>query len=210
MKHETIVQAGYNTIAEAYLQARTTDSADVRALAQLMDVLGPGSLVLDAGCGAGLPIAARLVADGHRVVGLDFAVAQLVLARQNVPEAALACQDLTALGLAPAAFDAICSYYAIIHIPRQEHAGILRAFHRALKPGGYAFLCLGAADLDDDTDDDYFGVPMYWSHYDAPTNLALLRDAGFEVVWSAFISDSLGDSPPDAGHLFVLACRAGW
>ncbi len=210
MKRETIVQAGYNTIAEAYLQARTTDSADVRALAQLTDVLEPGSLVLDAGCGAGLPIAARLVAAGHRVVGLDFAVAQLALARANVPEAAFACQDLTALGLAPAAFDAVCSYYAIIHIPREEHAGILAAFYRALKPGGYAFLCLGAADLDDDTDDNYFGVPMYWSHYDAPTNLALLREVGFEVVWSAFVSDSLEDSPPDAGHLFVLACRAGW
>ena len=210
MKHGATVQAGYNTIARAYLAARTTESADVQALARLTDVLPPGALVLDAGCGAGRPIAERLVAAGHRVVGLDFAVAQLALARANVPEAAFACQDLTALGLAPAAFDAVCSYYAIIHVPREEHAGILAAFYRALKPGGYAFLCLGAADLDDDTDDNYFGVPMYWSHYDAPTNLALLREVGFEVVWSAFVSDSLEDSPPDAGHLFVLACRAGW
>jgi len=52
-------------------------------------------------------------------------------------------------------------------------------------------------------------VRMYWSHYDGPTNLALLHDAGFEVQWSTFVSDSLGDSPPDAGHLFVLARRAG-
>jgi len=181
------------------------ESADVRALDQLLNALTPGSWVLDAGCGAGRPIAARLAAAGHRVVGVDFAVAQLALASHNVPEGAYVCQDLTALGLAPAAFDAVCSYYAIIHIPRQEHAGILAAFHRALRPGGYAFLCLGAADLDDDYDDDYFGVRMYWSHYDGPTNLALLREAGFDVLWSQFVSDSLGDSPPAAGHLFVLA-----
>jgi SAM-dependent methyltransferase len=205
MKRRATVQTGYNTIAAAYLEARTTDSPDVLALEQLLARLSPGALVLDAGCGAGLPIAARLVAAGHRLVGVDFAVAQVALARRNVPGGAFVCQDLTALGLAPAAFDAVCSYYAIIHIPRQRHAGILAAFHRALRPGGYAFLCLGAADIDDDYDDDYFGVRMYWSHYDAPTNLALLRAADFEVLWSQFISDSLGDSPPDAGHLFVLA-----
>ncbi len=200
-----IVREGYERAAARYLADRTQDSADVRVLNHLLERLSPGALVLDAGCGAGRPIAARLVAGGHRVVGVDFAVAQLVLARQNVPDGAFVCQDLTALGLAPAAFDAVCSYYAIIHVPRDRHAGILAAFHRALRPGGYAFLCLGAADIDDDYDDDYFGVPMYWSHYDAPTNLALLRAAGFEVQWSQFISDSLGDSPPDAGHLFVLA-----
>ena len=204
MNRGSLVQAGYNAVAEAYLRQRTQDSADVKALARLLAVLPSGARVLDAGCGAGLPITARLVAAGHRVVGLDFSVAQLALARVNVPEAALACQDLTALGLAPAAFDAVCSYYAIIHIPREEHAAILAAFYRALKPGGYAFLCLGAADLDDDYADDYFGARMYWSHYDAPTNLALLREVGFEVVWSAFVPDSLEDSPPDAGHLFVL------
>ena len=200
-----IVREGYERAAARYLADRTQDSADVRALSRLTEVLSPGALVLDAGCGAGLPIAARLVAAGHRIVGVDFAVTQLALARQNVPDGAFVCQDLTALGLAPAAFDAVCSYYAIIHVPRENHADILAAFHRALRPGGYAFLCLGAADIDDDYDDDYFGVRMYWSHYDTPTNLALLRAAGFDVHWSQFVSDSLGDSPPDAGHLFVLA-----
>ena len=205
MKRGATVQAGYNTIAAAYLRARTTASPDVLALDQLLTRLSLGAWVLDAGCGAGLPIAARLAAAGHRVVGVDFAMAQLALARANVPGATFACQDLTALGLAPAAFDAVCSYYAIIHVPREKHAGILAAFHRVLRPGGYAFLCLGAADIDDDYDDDYFGTPMYWSHYDAPANLTLLREAGFDVHWSQFISDSLDDSPPDAGHLFVLA-----
>lgn len=40
--------------------------------------------------------------------------------------------------------DVICSYYAIIHIPRQEHRPLLVNFHRMLKPGGFGLLCLGA------------------------------------------------------------------
>ena len=73
MKRGATVQAGYNTIAAAYLRARTTASPDVLALDQLLTRLSLGAWVLDAGCGAGLPIAARLAAAGHRVVGVDFA-----------------------------------------------------------------------------------------------------------------------------------------
>lgn len=200
-----IVRRGYERAAAAYLDDRPQNSADVHVLAHLTDRLAVGALVLDAGCGAGQPIAARLARAGCRVVGVDFALAQLGLARANVPEAAFVCQDLAILGLAPAVLDAVCSYYAIIHVPRHHHPAIFSAFHRALRPGGYALLCLGAFDIDDDFDEDYYGVRMYWSHYDAATNLALLNEAGFTVEWSGFVDDSLGDSPPGAGHLFVLA-----
>jgi len=200
-----VVQAGYNVIAERYLQARNRDSADVQALSQLTARLPANALLLDAGCGAGLPITARLVDAGHRVVGVDFALAQLALARTNVPGAAVVCQDLTQLGFAAGVFDAVCSYYAIIHIPRERHEGVLAGFHRLLKPGGLVFLCLGAQSIDDDFDNDYFGVRMYWSHYDAPTYLALLPRLGFKVLWAETIADALDGDQPLSGHLFVLA-----
>jgi SAM-dependent methyltransferase len=204
MKPEETVRLGYERAAEAYLADRRQIAPDVTALEQLTGRLPAGALVLDAGCGAGLPIAQRL-SQSCRVVGVDFSERQLALAAGNVPGIALACQDLTRLGLAAGAFDAVCSYYAIIHVPRVHHAGILADFHRLLRPGGLAFLCLGAESLDDDYDDDYFGVRMYWSHYDAPTNLALLREAGFAVLWWEIISDSLGGAAATGGHLFVLA-----
>lgn len=204
MKPEEIVRQGYERAAEAYLADRRQASPDVAALEQLTDRLAGGALVLDAGCGAGRPIAYTL-SQSYRVVGVDFSERQLSLAAQNVPDAVLACQDLSRLGLRAGAFDAVCSYYAIIHIPRQKHAGILADFYRLLRPGGLAFLCLGAEDLDDDFNDDYFGVRMYWSHFDAPTNRALLGGAGFDVLWWAIISDSLGGEAATGGHLFVLA-----
>lgn len=201
------VRDGYNRAAAAYLAARPITSPDIRALDQLLQRLPPGALVLDAGCGAGVPILATL-AERYRVVGVDFSTAQLGIARERVPAAALACQDLTHPGLAAGVFDAVVSYYAIIHVPREHHAAILAAVYRVLKPGGLAFLCLGAQDLADDYDDDFYGVRMYWSHYDAATNLRLLREVGFAVLWSDEISDSLGDEAATGRHLFVLVEKA--
>lgn len=204
MNPKATVREGYERVAEAYLADRPRSSPDIAALDQLTSRLAPGALVLDAGCGAGMPIAAQL-AQSYRVVGIDFSEQQLRLAARHAPGAMLACQDLTRLGLAGGTFDAICSYYAIIHIPRAEHAGMLADFYRLLRPGGLAFLCLGAEELDDDYDDDYFGGRMYWSHFDAPTNLEMLRRAGFDIIWSQIISDSLGGEAATGGHLFVLA-----
>lgn len=204
MDHKGSVRAGYERAAEAYLADRPQDSPDVVALDRLLDRLPPGALVLDAGCGAGKPILRRLAAR-YRVVGVDFSERQLALAAGNAPGAALAGMDLTRLGFAAGVFDAIVSYYAIIHIPRDEHAGILADFGRLLRSGGLAFLCLGAMDIADDWDEDYYGVKMYWSHFDAPANLALIREAGFDILWWEIIGDSLGGEAATGGHLFALA-----
>lgn len=204
MNPKQTVRSGYERAADAYLADRPQASPDITALDHLTSRLAPGALVLDAGCGAGVPIAQRL-SRSCRVVGVDFSTSQLALAARHVPAAALAGMDLTRLGFVAGAFDAVVSYYAVIHIPRVEHPGILAGFHRLLRPGGLAFLCLGAMDLDDDFDDDFYGVRMYWSHYDAATNLELLHGAGFEVLWSEIIGDSLGGEAATGGHLFVLA-----
>ena len=200
MNHKEIVKAGYNTIPDAYLAMRGTDSEDVQLLDELIRRLPRDARVLDAGCGAGVPVA-QLLCQHFQVVGVDFAEAQIQLARQLVPEAEFVCQDITDLSFASATFDAICSYYAIIHIPREAHEAIFQQFFRLLKPSGLALLCLGADDLEDDIVDDYLGVRMYWSHFDVDTNLKLIASSGFELIWSRIVADA---TSPGSGHLFVL------
>ncbi|PKK83571.1 MAG: methyltransferase type 11 [candidate division Zixibacteria bacterium HGW-Zixibacteria-1] len=200
MKNKETVRAGYNAIANAYLATRKPDSEDVRLLDELVQRLPRGARVLDAGCGAGVPVA-QYLSRYFDVVGVDFAEAQLQLARQLVPQAQFVCQDLTELSFPDATIDAICSYYAIIHIPRKEHEAILNDFYRLLKPSGLALLCLGADDLEDDIVEDYLGARMYWSHYDAETNLGMIKACGFELIWSKIVADA---TSPGSGHLFVL------
>lgn len=200
MNDSTIVRDGYNAIAAAYTESRNQDSEDVELLDILMRRLPANARILDAGCGAGVPVT-FLLSRAHRVIGVDFSVAQLELARERVPDAEFLCQDVTTLQFPDATFDAIVSYYAIIHIPREHHRALFQNFYRMLKPGGHAFLCLGANDIENDWDENYLGTRMYWSHFDDATNLAPLEGCGFEIVWSKLVADA---SAPQAAHLFVL------
>ena len=198
--HKETVKAGYNIIADRYLAARTRDSEDVRLLGELITRLPTGAKVLDAGCGAGLPIS-QMLCERFEVTGVDFSEAQIELAKKNVPNATFICQDMTNLDFPDNTFDGICSYYAIIHIPREEHQPLLANFHRMLKPDGLALLCLGAENVVDDIDEDFLGTRMYWSHYDSETYLEMLTQCGFTILWSKRVADGTCEG---AGHLFTL------
>jgi SAM-dependent methyltransferase len=200
MDFKKTVQEGYNAIADRYLAGRRRDSEDVRLLGEFMRRLPVNANVLDAGCGAGIPISQRL-SEHFQVTGVDFSEAQIALARKYVPNASFLCQDMTSLAFPENTFDGICSYYAIIHIPREDHRGLLANFYRMLKPGGLALLCLGAEHLVDDIDEDFFGARMYWSHYDSETYLRMLRECGFSVIWSKRVADETCEG---SGHLFVF------
>ncbi len=183
------------------LAERTRDSEDVSLLNDFMERLPTNAKVLDAGCGAGIPIS-QMLSERFQVTGVDFSEAQIELAKKNVPNATFLCEDMTKLDFPENTFDGITSYYAIIHIPREEHQGLLTNFYKMLKPGGFALLCLGAEHLIDDVDENYLGTRMYWSHYDTETYLKMLKECGFSIIWSKRVADETCEG---AGHLFVLA-----
>jgi ubiquinone/menaquinone biosynthesis C-methylase UbiE len=200
MDFKKTVKEGYNAIADRYLAERTRDSEDVRLLQEFIERLPADANVLDAGCGAGIPISQRL-SERFQVTGVDFSEAQIELAKKNVPNAAFLCEDMTELDFPENSFEGITSYYAIIHIPREEHQSLLANFHRMLKPGGIALLCLGAEHSVEDIDENFLGARMYWSHYDTKTYLKMLHECGFSILWSTRVEDATCEG---AGHLFVL------
>jgi len=205
VEHKEIVREGYDTIAEKYLTARNGSlPEDIELLQELVQRLPKGAKVLDAGCGAGVPIT-RILSRYFEVVGVDFSEEQIRLARELVPEAEFICQDITALDFPDESFDAICSYYTIINIPREEHQRLLKTFFRMLKVSGLVLLTMGVGDLPGDID-DFFGARMYWSHFGAETNLKMMADCGFRIIWSKTITEQLAFG--GGRHLFILAQKA--
>jgi SAM-dependent methyltransferase len=201
---KSLVREGYDRIASSYHEARPHDGEDIALLTEVANDLPNHSRVLDAGCGSGVPVARQLLEVGHDVTGLDFSSGQLSLARSNLAQCHLVQGDLTNLPFSNGSFDAVVSYYAIIHVPRAEHEALLSEIHRVLLHGGRALLCLGWGDLPEDRDpNSWLGVPMFWSHFDEQTNLALLSKVGLSPQWSKRVGDPMGH----ASHQFVLSIR---
>ncbi len=199
---QDLVRDGYDQVADEYLSTRS-ETPESSALFQVFTSrLSQGASVLDAGCGAGIPIA-RMLSKSFDVTGVDISQEQINRARKLVPEATFLCQDMVGLTFPENTFDGICSYYAIIHVPREKHPALLESFHAMLKPDGSVLLCMGAGDLPGNVNEDWLGAPMYWSHYGAETNLKMIQECGFTVLSSELVSDNF--TKPPATHLFVLA-----
>src|SRR5687768_5315399 len=106
LDYKKTVKAGYNSIASRYLAERTRDSADVRLLDDFIERLPANATVLDAGCGAGVPIA-QILSERFKVTGVDFSEAQIELAGKNVPAAKFICVDMTKMDFPENSFDGI-------------------------------------------------------------------------------------------------------
>lgn len=89
---------------------------------------------------------------------------------------------MTTVDFQPAAFDAVVSLYSMTHVPRAEHAALLGRIANWIRPRGYLLINMGAGDSPDSIEDDWLGVPMFFSHFDAATNRLLIQTAGLEVL----------------------------
>jgi ubiquinone/menaquinone biosynthesis C-methylase UbiE len=198
-----LVEEGYDRVAGAYLAWREEEPFFLQP--ELLDLSGrlpANARVLDVGCGAGVPLT-HFLSQRFMVTGVDLSAQQLVRARQRVPRATFLQQDMLALDVQARSFDAVTSFYSIIHVPRDRHGLALANMRRALKPGGLLLIMTGNEDLAGDID-DFYGAEMYWSHFDRETSLETIRNAGFEVIWEKIIPDR-----PSGAHLLVLAQERG-
>jgi len=203
--YRKLVERGYDEVASVFNDARSGE--DTRALDPLMARLADDAPVLDLGCGTGVPIA-RALAERFGVTGVDLSAGQLALARRQVPGATFIQADMANVSFDEASFDAVVSFYAIFHLPREEHAPLLARIHRWLKPGGYLLVSLAMTD-DAAYTEDFFGTEMYWSHYGVDANRRMVEDAGFAILRDAVMSHGYGDGDrPAEAHPLIFARKA--
>ncbi|RSM70728.1 SAM-dependent methyltransferase [Actinoplanes sp. ATCC 53533] len=129
--------AGYQVWSRTYDQPGNGLFAFEEPLVdEILDPLPPG-VALDAACGTGRH-SGRLVARGHRVIGVDSSPDMLEHARARVPEADFRRGDLHSLPVPDDHVDVIVCALALVHLPRLGPA--FREFARVLRPGGHLLI----------------------------------------------------------------------
>jgi SAM-dependent methyltransferase len=200
-----IVESGYERTAARYLASHRPGGARGRYLDRLLALLPDASDVLELGCGAGEPVTRRL-AERHRVTAVDISGEQLRMAALRAPAATFVRASMVDITFEPGSFDVVAAFYALTHVPRQRHADLLGRIALWLRAGGVLLLSMGADDDPGTVEEDWLGVPMYFSHFDAATNQAMVQRAGFELV-EAEVVEEPGPDGASERFLWVLARR---
>ena len=204
--YRKLVRTAYNRCARDYAGQRCTMPG--AELNLITEHLAPGSKVLDIGCGAGIPVA-RHLAGMFSLTGIDISSNMIALAKKNVPTAKFVIADVMETKFPASSFDAIVSFYAIFHIPRQEHQALFRRFAHWLRPGG--LLLFTVARHDDGpgyTEDDFFGGTMYWSNFGPSTYKKFLTETGFQIEQEGTVGGgSKSVDAPEEVHPFFFAVK---
>jgi SAM-dependent methyltransferase len=205
-----VVRRGWDRVSTIYRPPAST--ADVFGhsfldyddwLRPLVDHLPRNSAVLDLGCGCGVPVA-RELAHHFQVTGVDISDVQINRARALVPNARFLPADMTRIRFPSQVFAGITCLYALIHVPLAEQRDLLERIYDWLVPGGLVLLTTGETAWTG-TEENWLGsgATMYWSHADAESYDAWLREIGFEILERRRIPEG------ESAHALFLLQRPG-
>ena len=184
----------YRSNAQSYADWAKAPSTRLRGFLAL---LPSGASILELGCGAGNHSAVMLEA-GFEVRATDGSreMAEIASRRLGHPVEAMLFQELNAQD----AYDGVWASACLLHVPRDELAGIFTRIHRALKSSGvfYASFKIGEGD----------GRDSLGRYYNYPSPEWLQATYAAAGVWSAVSSGtgeikSFDGTPATMLHLVV-------
>jgi SAM-dependent methyltransferase len=129
---------GYESIAEIYIKGRGRavdgiGSSTARAWAR---TLKAGSVVLDLGCGTGIPVTKILLEAGLNAYAVDASPKMVEDFRQNFPDMAVACESVERSSFFNRTFDGIIAVGLMFLLSEETQQALIPKIAAALNPGG--------------------------------------------------------------------------
>ncbi|MBI2761833.1 MAG: methyltransferase domain-containing protein [Chloroflexi bacterium] len=169
-------------------------------------------IVLDAGCGTGayLPHIVRHLGPRGRVVGLDFTLAQLRMAREQEPAAVFLMGDVQLLPFADDSFDVALSAHMLYHV--SDIRAAIREFRRVLRPSGVLAIIVGSARDQEELDGLFIAaggaLPLArYSNLFSSDNTPLYLDGIFRSVDLRVVTPQLVITDPEAVTTYFRSMR---
>lgn len=186
-------KTSYNAIADTFRQVRVSLRDDERRyLDVLLEKLEPGATLLDLGCGTGTPVAAAILAQGHRVLGVDQAAAMLAHARREFPKQRWIEARLENYACAEP-YQGALLWDSLFHLERRWHATLLARVIAGLPQGGRLMLTAGGS-ANEAFVDTMFDQPFFYDSHPPEVLRGLLQDLGVRILVDEMLE------PPDGGR----------
>jgi SAM-dependent methyltransferase len=201
-----VVEQGYDALADRFLDwaRRVRGDPRPRLVERFMEDLPDAAAVLDLGCGAGVPTAARL-AERFSVTGVDISAEQVRLARRLVPGARFVHADMTEFEPGDDGVDGVTACYSLTHLPAELQPTMLTRIASWLRPGGRVLASLGTGG--GDWSGEWLGVPMFFSSIEPDAARGALVDAGLAIELDETVT--IREPEGDATFLWLMARRPG-
>ena len=138
-KSESQIEASYNSVADEYAEEFYEELKRKPFDREILDIFAASvtdqGLVCELGCGPG-QVARYLRDRGVDIYGVDLSSRQVECARRLNPDIRFERGDMLALSAPDSSLAGVVSFYAIIHLRREDAPRALRVIHKALRPGG--------------------------------------------------------------------------
>lgn len=183
----------FNQVGKQYEDVYCDNPGLKKFINTSLDMLQPGSAVLDVGCGTGKPVADQLARAGHEVYGIDVSQKMIEVA-QNQVEGRFVKADMTSFE-PETKFDAVYTVFSLFQLTNNEIYKMIFRFSEWLQPGG--LLVFGMVPSTSFVKDpkDYDASGKVARHYESEFMqqrviytlytrekwLELIRSAGFEI-----------------------------
>ena len=202
-----IVESGYDAAADEFSawQRGIVGSKRPERLDELLALLPEHPDVLELGAGAGVSSTRTLAARG-RLTGVDISAEQVRRARERIPGATFLHGDIADLEFDDSSFDGVVAFYVFNHLPQDNLRALIPRVFAWLRPRGLFLATYGVSEAHESIQEDWLGVPMFFSSLGADATRRLLRDAGFELIVDEF--ETIEEAEPDRGtgrFLWLLA-----
>jgi SAM-dependent methyltransferase len=129
---------GYERIAAAYISGRGRavngiGASTARAWAR---TFGIGAVVLDLGCGTGIPVTRILLEAGLKAYAVDASPKMVEAFKQNFPDVPVACESAERSAFFNRTFDGIIAVGLMFLLPEESQRILISKMGAALNPGG--------------------------------------------------------------------------
>lgn len=137
---------GYEAIARDFIAYRSNSSIGVEAVRSWARTLGPEAVILDLGCGNGIPITRALYQDGYTLYGIDASPTLIASYREHFPDLTVACEPVESSKFFDRKFDGVVAWGLLFLFSESLQSETIHRISGILKPGGQFLFTSPKAD----------------------------------------------------------------